>query len=390
MSLPCRILFVTPTIGAGHAWRAVHIGRELLRQASRIELLYLTGGPPVEILRGEGLAVRDTLAVNALHMDDGILQPKPFLKGAAAAEKQHNQEVHHVVDRFDPHLIIFDEMWFPAWTSSLRRWARTVFASDFVVVPPPRCPDFKSQWAYRAYATVARTIIRSADRALLLNDPDALPSAGVREWAVKHMEIVGPITRCDHPIPRSQAIAQLGWGGCRNIVVTVGGSGAGDYLVRLTLEAHRRLNLSDVRLHVFCGSRLSPAQFQEMAGRSVAFYHYVDNLPLYLAAADLAIVQAGLSSTVEAVRSGVPLIVVPIHNHLEQQMTADYVSGTGRAIQIRRNELTAAVLAERVEQVLNDAGMAANMLSRIAFGHHGGGAARAAEVILDTVQVRAN
>jgi len=65
-----------------------------------------------------------------------------------------------------------------------------------------------------------------------------------------------------------------------------------------------------------CGPRIDPSDFAPVEGMRVA--SYVHDLSRTLASCDLAVVQGGLSTTMELVANRRPFIYIPLRNHFEQ------------------------------------------------------------------------
>src|SRR5262245_18396788 len=89
-------------------------------------------------------------------------------------------------------------------------------------------------------------------------------------------------------------------------------------MLRRVLDAYplAKRRLPDLRMIAVAGPRIEPASLGAPAGVDVRAF--VPDLPLHLAAADLAIVQRGLTTCMELTASGTPFIYVPIRNHFEQ------------------------------------------------------------------------
>ena len=67
---------------------------------------------------------------------------------------------------------------------------------------------------------------------------------------------------------------------------------------------------------VVAGPRIDPASLPHASGVEVR--RYVPDLYKYLAACDLALVQGGLSTTMELVATRRPFLYFPLRNHFEQ------------------------------------------------------------------------
>ena len=81
---------------------------------------------------------------------------------------------------------------------------------------------------------------------------------------------------------------------------------------------------------------------------------------MFIAASDAAAVQSGLTSTIECLMIGVPIVVVPLANHWEQANTARYVSEKFGVKKINADQVTAAVLAGALLELLNQPGRPAS------------------------------
>ena len=103
------------------------------------------------------------------------------------------------------------------------------------------------------------------------------------------------------------------------MIVAVGGSGVGEALLRRVIasypDAQRRVNgaADDRRRRAAHRSRRRSAP--RRASRSARF---VPDLYRHLAACDLAVVQGGLTTTMELAAARRPFLYFPLRNHFEQ------------------------------------------------------------------------
>ena len=101
-------------------------------------------------------------------------------------------------------------------------------------------------------------------------------------------------------------------------LVTVGGSGVGETLLRRVLDAvplARRL-VPELHFLVVTGPRIDPASLPRRRGATVR--GYLPDLHRHLAACDLAVVQGGLTTCMELTASRRPFLYVPLQHHFEQ------------------------------------------------------------------------
>ena len=96
------------------------------------------------------------------------------------------------------------------------------------------------------------------------------------------------------------------------MIVTVGGSGVGEALLRRVVaaypEAARRVN--GLRMIAVAGPRIDPASLEAPPGVEVRAF--VPDLYRHLVACDLAVVQGGLTTTMELVAAGRPFLYFPL------------------------------------------------------------------------------
>ena len=71
-------------------------------------------------------------------------------------------------------------------------------------------------------------------------------------------------------------------------------------------------------MHVVTGPRLDPTTFPAPAG--VQVHGFLPDLDLHHAACDVAVVQGGLSTTMELTAAGRPFLYFPLRHHFEQQV----------------------------------------------------------------------
>jgi predicted glycosyltransferase len=103
-------------------------------------------------------------------------------------------------------------------------------------------------------------------------------------------------------------------------VVSVGGSGVGDHLLRRVVASYdeARGRIPGLRMVVVAGPRIDPGSLGAPAG--VEVHGFLPDLDLHHAACDVAVVQGGLSTTMELTAARRPFLYVPLGHHFEQQV----------------------------------------------------------------------
>jgi UDP-N-acetylglucosamine--N-acetylmuramyl-(pentapeptide) pyrophosphoryl-undecaprenol N-acetylglucosamine transferase len=103
----------------------------------------------------------------------------------------------------------------------------------------------------------------------------------------------------------------------QTIVVSVGGTDAGKYLIEKSIQAFRKLKKKfDIDLVVVSGPSIKMTDYSD---EDIRFLGFVDNLHEYIYASDLIISLAGRSTIDESMVYGIPGIFIPIKNHFEQE-----------------------------------------------------------------------
>jgi predicted glycosyltransferase len=178
---------------------------------------------------------------------------------------------------------------------------------------------------------------------------------------------------------RSELRSELGYHEDEKVcIVSVGGSGVGVNLIRRVVGSYAAAAgaVSDLRMIVVTGPRIDPANLPQVDG--VEYRAYVDRLYRHLAVADVAIVQGGLTTTMELAATKVPFIYVPLRNHFEQNFHVRarldrYRAGRFMDYEDVVPDNLAAVLAEEVDKQVDYADVETD------------GAARAAKLIAELV-----
>ncbi|MDH3736753.1 MAG: UDP-glucuronosyltransferase, partial [Nitrosopumilus sp.] len=124
---------------------------------------------------------------------------------------------------------------------------------------------------------------------------------------------VGPIVRQIN-FSREELRKKFSFGK-KTIVISIGGTGAGLFLIEKAIEAISKIN-QDIQVILISGPAVSK-KFENV--RNLGF---VDNLHELIFAADLLISLAGKSTMDEANAYGTPAIFIPIKDHFEQEDNA--------------------------------------------------------------------
>jgi UDP:flavonoid glycosyltransferase YjiC (YdhE family) len=145
---------------------------------------------------------------------------------------------------------------------------------------------------------------------------------GIRPWSRQWFCSVPYVLPFNPAVYRDRARwrARLGYPADQPLLVAaVGGTAVGVGLLELTCDAFARLRkqVPEARMVLVTGPRIDPRLLPDIDGMDKR--GYVPNLFEHLACADAAVVQGGLSTTMELVATGRPFIYFPLRRHWEQQ-----------------------------------------------------------------------
>jgi predicted glycosyltransferase len=375
-----RALYISSPIGLGHAMRDAGIAAELRKLHPDLEIDWLAQHPVTAVLetRGERIhPLSSELASESAHIasesTDHDLNAFQAIRRMDEILVNNFMVFHDAVTEGEYDVVIGDEAWdVDYYLHENPELKTTAFAwmTDFVGWLP--MPDGGDREAFLT-ADYNEEMIehverfpRLRDRAIFVGNPDdivpddfgpGLPP--IRDWTERHYAFSGYITGFD-PAPlverREELRAELGYRPDeRVVIVTVGGSGVGEALLRRVVasfpEAARRVN--GLRMIAVAGPRIDPASLGAPEGVEVRAF--VPDLYRHLVACDLAVVQGGLTTTMELVAAGRPFLYFPLANHFEQRRHVRHRLdryGAGRFMEYTEStpEVIAAAIADEIDR----------------------------------------
>jgi predicted glycosyltransferase len=339
-----RVLYLSSPIGLGHAKRDVAIAAELRKLHPDVRIEWLSQDPVTRALEAAGETVHPAsrfLANESKHIEsesgDHDLNAFQAIRDMDEIMVANFMLFHDVVrdERFD--LVVGDEAWdvdhFLFENPELKRFA-FAWMTDFVGwIPMPDGGDrealLTSDYNAEMLEHVAR-YPRLRDRAIFVGEPDdVVPDAfgpglpSIREWTEANYAFAGYVTGFEavEVADREALRAELGYGaGERVCVVTVGGSGVGEHLLRRVIAAYPEAAavIPGLRMIVVAGPRIDASSLPSHEGLDVRAY--VPDLYRHLSACDLAVVQGGLTTTMELTAARRPFLYFPLRHHFEQNV----------------------------------------------------------------------
>ena len=398
-----RALYLSSPIGLGHAMRDAAIADELHALHPDLEIDWLAQHPVTDVLEARGERIHPLSAELASESGHFAAEAAGHDLNAFQAIRRMDEILvanfmvfHDAVSEGEYDLVIGDEAWdVDHFLHENPELKRTAFAwmTDFVGWIP--MPDGGEREAYLTADYNAEMIEhverfpRLRDRSIFVGNPDdvvpdtfgpGLPA--IREWTERHFAFSGYITGFD-PEPlverREELRAELGYRPDeRVVIVTVGGSGVGEALLRRVIASYPEAaqRVPGLRMIAVAGPRIDPAALAAPPGVEVV--GYVPDLYRHLVASDLAVVQGGLTTTMELVAAGRPFLYFPLANHFEQRRHVRhrlerYRGGRFMEYADASPEVIAAAIAEEIDRPVTSRPVETD------------GAARAAKLIAELV-----
>lgn len=368
-----RLLFLSSPIGLGHSRRDIAIADEIRRLRPDVQIEWLAQHPLTELLERRGETVHPAsahLANESSHIESECAEHD--LHAFQAIRRMDEILVNNfmvfsdLVEREQYDAWVGDEAWdldyFLHENPELKR-TPYVWLTDFVGwLPMPDGGDREAALTADYNAEMVEHIERYPrlrDRALFVGNPDDIvPDAlgpqlpAIRDWTQQHFDFVGYVTGFDPAaVADTEAVrADLGYAADEKVcVVTVGGSGVGSDLLRRVIASYplAKEQVPELRMVVVAGPRIDPASLPRHPGLEV--HGYVHDLYRHLAVCDLAVVQGGLTTTMELTANRRPFLYVPLRHHFEQNFHVRHrLDRYGAGRRVGYDETQAEPLAEAI------------------------------------------
>jgi predicted glycosyltransferase len=370
LTMKKNILFISSSIGLGHAARDLAIARELRERNPDLEISWLAGDPALRIIEeaGENLLPECKLLAQESYLAEKVsngfgLNVNTYLFRVLLEWRKSILTIRRIIKQKKFDLIIADEAYelilaFLVYPG-MKKKAPYVMIYDFFGFDATTKNPFEKLGTYLwnfAWVTGNRTPWVE-DLSLFVGDVEDiadksygifLPNA--RKHAEKHYKFLGnilPFNPKDYQ-NKAEMKARLGYGTGPLIVCAVGGTAIGVDLLNLCSRTFRILKdkLPELQMVLICGPRINPESIMSTEG--IQIKGYVPKLYEHFAACDLAIVQGGGTTTTELAALNKNFLYFPLEEHFEQKLVSDRLERIGVGVKMKFSETNEKTLATSV------------------------------------------
>ena len=289
--------FFSSPIGLGHVTRDIAIANNF----ENISTKFVTGSGAAKILKNLDFKVEDVYIPPQFIVENGMLKNSTrWLWNYYQYYKRCKKSAKKIIDVDSPRLVISDED-FASLTVAQNKKIPTVLITDIV----------QTNFVNGITSFIEKKMNKSMQAIMKKCDTVIIPENGPDEGNIKR---VGPIVRQIN-FSREELRKKFSFDK-KTIVISIGGTNAGLFLIEKTLESILKIN-QDVIVIVVSGPSLS-----KKFGNNIRNLGFVSNLHEIIFASDVIVSLAGKSTIDEARAYGTPGIFIPIKGHFEQEDNA--------------------------------------------------------------------
>jgi UDP:flavonoid glycosyltransferase YjiC (YdhE family) len=336
-----RILFISGSLGLGHVSRDIEIAKEIRALRRDVEIHWIAAHPASLVLKecGEKLLpeASDYLDENRIAEEVSKGSRLNLFRYAVALQRQwqHNIDlVNRLTSKEEYDLLIGDETYDLVTAFKKRPDLKKipfVMIYDFVGFDSMTWNPIEMVGIYmmnRRWASGFPDKPPPYDLGLFVGELEDVPDSQFgfmlpnrRSFAQAQYKFAGyiPQFRPEEYRDYNEVRSRLGYGNEKLIICAIGGTSIGRQLLELCGRTFPLIKerIPNVRMILITGPRLSGNSISVPDG--VEIREYVPSLYEHFAACDLAIVQAGGTTTLELTALRRPFLFFPIEGHCEQE-----------------------------------------------------------------------
>ena len=348
-----KILFISGSVGLGHVGRDLEIAGVLRKIHPDIDISWMAESPASDVLERAGEQLLPE--TNLLHKANVVLEESAkeykanLVQWAMKMRKgwAKNCEVYaKVFESYKFDLLIGDETYDiliamvndPSYKKLPFVVIYDILGLDASTWNP--VDHIATYVTNRLWVKFLKSKPLLADKSIFVGELEDVPDKSFgfmlpnrRKLAKKVCNFVGYILPDDIENYRDKAEARkiLGYGDDPLIICSIGGTAAGRSLLDLCTATFSLVNkkIPKLQMVLVCGPRVLPESVKAPEG--VKVLGYVPRLYRHLGAADLCIVSAGGTITLELTALQKPFLYFPLEQHFEQEVGVASVCHRHRA-----------------------------------------------------------
>lgn len=333
-----NLTFFSSPIGLGHATRDVAIAQYL----DDIKIKFVSGEGGPKLFLDHGFEAQSLYKPPIFEIENGVLKnPLRWLFKYYSYYKECRNISSNIIEKEKPELIVSDED-FASLTVAQGKKLKTVLITDIL----------ETNFVRGIGSFVEKKMNRSMKDIMKKCNVIIIPEDGVDEDNIVR---VGPAVRRT-PYSREELRKKFSFDK-KTIIVSIGGTNAGQFLIEKTIEVFKKLNL-DADMLVVSGPSL------KMPDQNIRNLGFVNNLHEIIYAADLIISLAGKSTIDEAASYGTPGIFIPIKGHFEQEENAKGVGFSFDDLYHLESLIPSKINEKRNPKMFDGAQKAANIIKQ--------------------------
>ena len=337
-----KILFFCSPIGLGHATRDLAIINQLELESCKV----VSGSSAIQFFEKNNIKAMDAYSPPNFEVQNGKLEKSlKWLWSYYKYYKKCKEVSEQIISSEKPNLIISDED-FASIAVAQEREIPNIVITDILET------KFTSGFG----AMIEKKMNKTMQEMLQKADRVIIPESGMDEDNIVR---TGPIVRKIQK--KREDVRELLDFKKKTIVLCAGGTEAGKFLIKQTIEAMEKIE-SDIDLVLVSGPKIN-----DEFGKNVRNLGFVENLHEIILAADLVISLAGKSTIDESIVYGTPGIFIPIKNHFEQEDNAKEMGFNFEDIFDLENLIGQNINKDRNEQQQNGVDTAGMEITKILF-----------------------
>jgi UDP-N-acetylglucosamine--N-acetylmuramyl-(pentapeptide) pyrophosphoryl-undecaprenol N-acetylglucosamine transferase len=327
--------FFSSPIGLGHVTRDIAI----VNNFQNITTNFVSGSGAAKILENLDFNVHDRYTPPSFIIKNGSLQnPAKWLWNYYQYYKDCKNISKEIIQKDDPNLVVSDED-FASISIAQEKNIPTVLITDVL----------ETRFTNGIVSLFEKKMNKSMQKMIEKCDIVIIPENGNNQDNIKY---VGPIVRQTN-FSRDELRQKFSFKD-KTIVISIGGTNAGEFLIEKAIEAILKIN-QGFEIVLVSGPAVNK-KFENV--RNLGF---VDNLHEIIFAADLIISLAGKSTIDEAKVYGTPSIFIPIKDHFEQEDNAREEGFDYEDIE-RLDELILEKIEQKKNQIISNGSIEASKI----------------------------